>query len=508
MMKIISIDMIIDAIKVIENNETRWILLNDKKDIDEMLNKLLKTLNILYIDKNDDDNDLILNERIHESHFYYDSNNKCLKSRIDIKKNTFIFNERSMLYCNENEIQAFDNAVKPLVLKTIIRCSNNMNKDDVTKIYQFFIPSSHLALLSSFSKLSYDEQKEVLSLSKPQEIPNTLYEALHYFIELVLNDSKLQCISLRRQYSVDTLVSLLLIFSTNVFGTHNNGEFEFVALFKYGCRLNHSCCSSNTTWKIGNNDNINNNSNILTFISTTDIHKGEELTQCYFDRERWYPTHLRKKLLQESRFFNCNCFECKKKIDEKRNFYCPSCRSLSSLVILENNSLNCKSCNHIPHNCENIFTIEKLCEDIVMDLVNDPSEANFENIQHIYSNFTETGPLHWTNCEISDYLQSQYTSSIKRIGLIYRRIKSLQYNSKSITTNIEISAIISYIEMAQKLLKKDDYSLIDIKDFIQKEISFILKVNNIEYTEHRSYDNHHIVFLLLVHVSLQNFLIY
>jgi len=509
-MKIIKIDMIINGIKVNENNETRWILLNDKNDIDLMLNTLLKTLYIFYNDNNDN---LIMNDEIIDENkiFYYDIDNKCLKSKKNIKKNNIIFNEKSILFCNKKEIKEFDIAIKPLVLKTIIKCSNNhMKKNDIEKIYQYFMPSSHLALLSKFSKVSDDVQKEILSLSKPQDIPLILKEALQYFILEVLNDTNLQCMSLKRLYSIDTLVELLLIFSTNVFGINDNGEeFEFVALFKYGCRINHSCCTSNAIWKIGttntnSNNNNNNNNIIVTFISTKDINIDDEVTQCYFDRERWFPKHLRTKLLQEARFFNCNCFECKQNIDNKRNFYCNSCSSLSSLIILENNSMKCLSCNFIPHHSEDILKLEKLCEDIVMDLINDVSKAK-ANIHNIYNKLITIAPLHWTNIEISDFLQSQYTSDIKRIGLIYRRIKSLQYNSKSINTNIELYAIISYIEMIQNILK-NDLSLIDIKDFIQKEMDFILKINNIDsiHTSNEFHDNHYIVFLLIVYVSLQS----
>ena len=228
-MKTIGIDIMINGIKVIENNETRWILINDKSDIDVILNKLLKRLSRNY-DNNDNDIDLKANNTTGEKNFYYDSDNKCLKSKAYLQKNSIIFNEKSILYSNKEEIKAFDIAIKPLVLKTIIQCSNNnMSKDDITKVYQFFIPSSHLALLSSFSKLSDDEQIEVLSLSKPSEIPIFLKDALRSFIELVLIDANLNCNRLRGKYPIDTLVSLLLIFSTNVFGNCDNDEFEFVA---------------------------------------------------------------------------------------------------------------------------------------------------------------------------------------------------------------------------------------------------------------------------------------
>ena len=60
--------------------------------------------------------------------------------------------------------------------------------------------------------------------------------------------------------------------------------------------------------------------------------------------------------------------------------------------------------------------------------------------------------------------------------------------------------------MIQNILKSD-LSFIDIKDFIQKEMDFILKINNIDSSIHASnefHDNHYIVFLLIVYVSLQS----
>jgi hypothetical protein len=495
------------AIKVLENNETQWILLNDDKDTISMLlqscRSILNRLNILYNDNdtNIDDNNTPIDTN-------YDIETLCLKSNTFIKKDTVIFHEKPLVIAYGDDIETFNIAVKPLILKTIMVTKTSCDANDVDVVMSFFFPSNHIALLSSFSKLSLLTQNEILSLSSPllKEIPQALTKALYYFTDLVLMDNAIKGFGLMQ--SPDVIVKLLLIFSANVFGTNVSDDgVQFVALFKRGCRINHSCCSSNANWLI---NNTKHRDLMLTFVSTRDIAVGEEITQCYFDRERWYSKHLRLSSLKASRYFNCNCTDCTSNTDVHRNFYCRNCNLLGSLIAVmsDNNSisLKCANCDNTPNKETTLSLLhkEKYWEEQAVSLAYDASISKLKEIECLYESIASDAPLHWTICEIADYLSAYSTKNIKKIGLIYRRINSLNYNSKQIT-NCAIGAIISYIKITQNLIESNKREDIDMRTFIKNELDFILKVNNISYTiSSEDYDNHYIVFLVLVYITLQS----
>ena len=318
--KVISVNLDANAIKVIDTsmNETRWILLTDHTMLLQLCLDMLKELRKLY---NHEQKQIISTKSF--DNCYYDMEEKCLKSTVCIKKDTVIFQEQPLSILRDTDIEAFNNAIKPLILKTIIHINNICSKDSVNSVISFFMPSSHIALLSTFSKLSLEIQSEILSLSSTsvEDIPIALHKALYFFTDMILNDN----IFGLRKLLPDTIVRLMLIFSSNVFGSENE-DFGFVALFKKGCRINHCCCSSNAYWTFDRENEC------LLVISTKEILAEQEISQCYFDRERWYSIHMRKSCLKESRYFSCYCSDCTSTIDEHRNFYCTQCNNLGTLV--------------------------------------------------------------------------------------------------------------------------------------------------------------------------------
>ena len=491
------------AIKVLEDNETRWILLHDDKDIAMLLQSCRNMLNQLKILYND--------ENIVEDHTptmtqgtSYDMDNKCLRSNAFIKKGSVIFHEKPLAISYDDDIEIFNITVKPLILKTIIYIKSSFDANDIDVVMSFFCPSNHIALLSSFSKLPLLIQNEILSLSSPslQEIPLTLKKALYYFTDLVLMDKTIKGFGLMK--SPDVIVTLLLIFSANVFGTNASADFEFIALFKRGCRINHSCCSSNANWII---NKTNHSDLILTFQSTRDIAIGDEITQCYFDRERWYSKHLRLSSLKDSRYFNCHCLDCTSNIDIHRNFYCRQCNLLGSLIVVSSDDntieMKCINCGNVPDKemTSALLKKERTWEETAVSLASDASISKLKELERLYESIIIDAPSHWTICEIADYLSAYCTDDMKKAGLIYRRIHSLNYNSKQLT-NVAIGAIISYIKITQKLIESNN--LEGIRTFIKNEMDFILKVNNISCTTYDNYDNHYIVYMLLVYITLHS----
>ena len=506
--KVINVNLGANAIKVIDasmNETTRWILLTDHTTLVQGCLGMLKELKKLY---NHDQKQIISTKSF--DNCYYDMEHKCLKSTVCIKKDTVIFQEQPLSILRDTDIEAFNNAIKPLILKTIIHINNICSKDSVNSVINFFMPSSHIALLSTFSKLSLEIQSEILSLSSTlfEDIPIALHKALYFFTDMILNDNKIKGFGLRKLLP-DTIVRLMLIFSSNVFGSQE--DFGFVALFKKGCRINHCCCSSNAYWT------FDREKESLLVISTKDILAGQEISQCYFDRERWYSSHMRKSCLKESRYFSCCCSDCTSTIDEHRNFFCSQCKSLGTLVTVkdkEKEKLNCLICQFVPD--KEVMSLlqekEKSWEEKALLLATDPSNTNTGELESLYDSLILFGPLHWTNCEIADYLSSICSNDVLKIGLIYRRICSLNFNSKKVTTNIAIGAIISFIDITQNLIersKKKPTAEVHIKKFIKNEKDFILKVNNINITCPTCDDdeNHYIVFWLLVFITLQSFFI-
>jgi len=500
--KVINVNLVANAVKVIDaSNETQWILLNDTMLLQSCLG-ILKELRKLY----NHDQKQIMSPKSFDN-CYYDMENRCLKSNVCIKKDTVIFQEQPLSILRDTDIEAFNNAIKPLILKTIIHINNICSKDSVNSVISFFMPSSHIALLSTFSKLSLEIQSEILSLSSTslEDLPIALHKALYFFTDLILNDKKIKGFGLRKLVP-DTIVRLMLIFSSNVFGSQNE-DFSFVALFKKGCRINHCCCSSNAHWT------FDKESECLIVFSTKDIADKDEITQCYFDRERWYSSHMRKSFLLESRYFTCCCSDCTSTIDEHRNFYCTQCKSLGTLITVideDKEKLKCLNCQYVPDEgvILSLQEKEKSWEEQAFLLASDPSNNKPGELESLYDSLIQFGPLHWTNCEIADYLSSICSNDVFKIGLIYRRICSLNFNSEKATTNIAIGAIISFIDIAQNLIESNTAE-VHIKKFIKNEKEFILKVNNINITCPICDDddeNHYIVFWLLVFITLQSFL--
>lgn len=501
---VVSIDFYSMTMKVIEENETRWILLSDddiettKQSCLEMIIELKKLYN--NDEKEVDESDGSVNDT------YYDVNSKCLKSKRFIKKNSIIYSEeKPLVIAYDNDINTFNTNIKPFIIKTIYHINNTCDKDGVNAVMNFLIPSSHIVILSLFSKLSLIIQNEVLSLSSTplEDIPNALKKALYFLADLIVNDdSKTNGFGLRSLLP-DTIVRLILIFSSNVFGSQSqNDEFSFIALYRYGCRINHSCCNSNAHWV------INTNNGNLTFISTRDISIGDEVTQCYFDRERWYSTQLRKEFLKESRYFSCQCIDCSSSKDYHRNFCCSQCHGLGSLIVTGVSDMQCIKCDYIPNKDETLrlFKEEDNWQKLAVSLAINADSCKHKELEDCYESMKQYAPLHWSNCEITDYLSSLSFTDIKKVGLIYRRIVTLNYNSKSVT-NIAIGAIISLIDITQDLLAKVTLSSIDVKNFTKNEMNFILSVKNITYKSCDDYDNHYLVFYLLISIALQSLFI-
>jgi hypothetical protein len=270
--KVINVNLGANAIKVIDAsmNETRWILLTDHTILLQSCLGMLKKLRKLY---NHDQKKIISTKSL--DNCYYDMERKSLKSTVCIKKDTVIFQEQPLSILRDTDIEAFNNAIKPLILKTIIHINNICNKDSVNSVISFFMPSSHIALLSTFSKLSLEIQSEILSLSSTSlsSIPIELHKALYFFTDMILNDNNIKGFGLRNLLP-DTIVRLMLIFSSNVFGSQNEDlKIGFVALFKKGCRINHCCCSSNAYWTFDRENEC------LLVISTKDILAEQEISQ-------------------------------------------------------------------------------------------------------------------------------------------------------------------------------------------------------------------------------------
>ena len=91
-----------------------------------------------------------------------------------------------------------------------------------------------------------------------------------------------------------------------------------LGLFETACRFSHSC-KPNCYWF----SSEDGSKRIVRAISS--IQKGQELTISYIgEDEQLLPTYSRRKILRESKYFNCECERCGKDYDDTRRFKCVS----------------------------------------------------------------------------------------------------------------------------------------------------------------------------------------
>lgn len=337
-----------------------------------------------------------------------------------IPKNSIIITEKPLLKADQEIINLYTKYSRNIYLK-ILSTIPRENRDEVAN---YFLPCSHMAPILRFPKCNFSTQQQILSLSCPKEnLSLVILGALFQLAEILKLWKPFNLIDL----SVETIVDLAVICAANVFGNEREG---WIALFEKGCRINHSCLP-NLEWKF--------NGTFLQFITLKDIKSTEELTQSYFDRERWQPTHIRKLALWTSRHFDCGCDLCQQPSDDKRRFRCPSCGSLDSIlmpVVMSEHkiaafakslpvpsfpSVYCRSCAAVLSAEEtlHLLSIEGDWEAVVLQLSKladtstgiDPNAVSVQDsclptVLSVWEQQLQFAPLHWTCLDTADFIQS------------------------------------------------------------------------------------------------------
>ena len=87
-------------------------------------------------------------------------------------------------------------------------------------------------------------------------------------------------------------------------------------LFEISCCMSHSC-KPNCCWISSQDGSMK----IVRIV--TSVQKGEELTINYLDgKGLLLPTHARRKMLRQSKMFDCRCKRCNSNYDDTRRFHC------------------------------------------------------------------------------------------------------------------------------------------------------------------------------------------
>ena len=314
-MKIISINDSAGIFEIQKNNEiSSWEFIDDVTE-HELLHALLSSMQIarenlnlgLQTYKNDAMEEYFKNVIVLGS-----SGSSGLFCCKRISRKDTLFTEKPLLFSSNKEISIFSQLTRPLYLNLLSE-TDYWDRDTVS---EFLLPCSHLSPILGFSQLSNENQVRILMLACPMEdFDSVIISAVRKLAKQFKN-----CALLKLEHiPIDTIVKLIFICGANVFGDSNG---EWVGLFSMGCRSNHSC-SPNAAWDF--------NGIVLRFVALEDVDEGDEITQSYIDRERWYPTHQRRKVLKLSRGFYCQCPRCSASYDNTRSFHCMNCHNLRGL---------------------------------------------------------------------------------------------------------------------------------------------------------------------------------
>jgi hypothetical protein len=238
----------------------------------------------------------------------------------ELNKNEIIFNEKPLIIITNELIDYFVINTRSDYLHILSIISSSMTSSTSKAIMNYILPCEHYSLIMLFSSMTPVNQSEILQLCCPEDsIPSYILDTLNQLAILFKNNKLLNL----QTISIAIITKLIIICASNVFGdiqnTYNN---KWIALFSKGCRINHSC-SPNSVWEFDGNELIVTAINIIPM--------NDEITQSYIERERWYPVHIRKATLYESRYFKCNCDACIQEYDNKRRFKCKNCHHLYEL---------------------------------------------------------------------------------------------------------------------------------------------------------------------------------
>ena len=169
--------------------------------------------------------------------------------------------------------------------------------------------------------LSLEQKEKVLSLFGPTE--GELADCL-----------RICAVQARdRQYvspdEVETLLEVMLVVSFNAFELVNNIH----AVYTEFTRLSHSCAP---------NCSFSFRGKAVYCYARTHIKEGEELTITYRGEVDLMPTHERRLMYLETKFFTCHCPRCDAIGDDMRQFDCfdPACKG----VLMVCQPINKKGC--------------------------------------------------------------------------------------------------------------------------------------------------------------------
>jgi len=225
------------------------------------------------------------------SHVEVEVNTEDSYSRLNsLKEFSFgdvVFEESPLIQANSSDIDSFTTVIRPILAVVLSKC-DQAHRDLVC---DFLTPLSFLSLVAVYAPVHIETKKIIMDLHCPKDSINL---AIIYALELLAKIFLSSNIFNLSESGVleEDIVRLIIISATNSFGS---ADGQWVALFKLGCRTNHSCLP-NCRWNFDGRS--------LTFYALRTIVENEEITHAYFDRERWHPTHIRRNALLKNRFYS------------------------------------------------------------------------------------------------------------------------------------------------------------------------------------------------------------
>lgn len=151
-----------------------------------------------------------------------------------IKKGDILFFEQPLLISFEKEIDLFTELLRPILASILA----TFNKCDRAKVAEFLLPGNHFSPILAFPHCSETTQADVMHLQCPVDL---ISDASCLFslrsLATKLKESNKAGLS---KVSENTIFRLLIICAANVYGGEDDSIGKWVALFKLGCRVNHS----------------------------------------------------------------------------------------------------------------------------------------------------------------------------------------------------------------------------------------------------------------------------
>ncbi|GBB94086.1 hypothetical protein RclHR1_02290012 [Rhizophagus clarus] len=215
----------------------------------------------------------------------------------------------------------------------------------------------------------------------------------------------------------ETFRKVYMIFTLNSHSFDCDGS----AIFAFGSKMNHSC-EANTFYQ-----SIDGQLGVHTAVKR--ILKGEQITTDYLGKDSILSKGARRKILQRTKLFTCECPRCTERMDVSRGLPCPNCNTSKShrrmnggyiyqypiLSTNENKASNywlCDMCNsRFEENSprlHGLFVREKDLENQIIALEEKLNIIPFVDHSHLIELYNaciaQLGTRHWTYIIILKFL--------------------------------------------------------------------------------------------------------